>query len=40
MVAKNELERKVLKMMENGEKIKGWAFDVLMDMTLREEEEK
>lgn len=40
MIARNDLERKVLKMLENGEKLKGWAFDVLIDMTLRAKEEQ
>lgn len=42
LVAKNRLEEKVLEMIRNGEKPKGWAFDIWMDMTLRakEEEEK
>jgi hypothetical protein len=40
MKAMNEIEKKVLEMVKNGEKLHGWALDVLMEMTLREMEKK
>ena len=39
MVAKNKIEEAVIKMVENGIKPTGIFFDVLVEMTLREEEE-
>lgn len=39
MTARNDLERKVLEMVQRGEKLHGFARDVLIDMTLREKEE-
>lgn len=36
----NELERQVVKMVKEGKPIHGFARDVLIDMTLREEENK
>ena len=40
MKAMNEIEKKVLEMVKNGEKLHGWALDVLMEMTLRDMEKK
>lgn len=40
MKARNELEKKVLEMVKNGEKLHGFAKEVLIEMTLREMEEK
>ena len=38
MKARNEIEKKVLEMVRNGEKLKGWALDVLIEMTLDNKE--
>lgn len=38
MIAKNEIEKKVLEMVKNGEKLHGLALDILMEMQLREME--
>lgn len=40
LIAKNKLEEKVLEMVHNHQPIKGWARDILIDMTLRENEEE
>ena len=40
MKARNELEKKVLEMVKNGEKLHGFAKEVLVEMTLREMEEE
>ena len=40
MKATNAIEKKVLEMVKNGEKLHGWALDVLMEMTLRDMEKK
>ena len=36
----NDIERKVLEMVANGEKLHGFALDILMEMTLRDMENK
>ena len=38
LVPRNELERKVLEMVRNGQRLAGWAFDIWMDMTLDAED--
>lgn len=35
-----EMEKRVFEMVKNGEPIHGWAREVLMEITLRELEEK
>ena len=40
MKAMNEIESKVLEMIANGEKLHGFALDILMEMTLRDMENK
>ena len=40
MKARNELEKKVLEMVKNGEKLHGLAKEILVEMTLREMEEE
>lgn len=40
MKAMNNIEKKVLEMVKNGEKLHGWALEVLTEMTLREMEEE
>ena len=40
MKAMNDIERKVLEMVANGEKLHGFALDILMEMTLRDIENK
>ncbi len=40
MKARNELEAKVLEMVQNGIKVKGYALDILIEMSLRESEEQ
>lgn len=40
MKAMNDIERKVLEMVANGEKLHGFALDILMEMTLRDMENK
>ena len=40
MKAMNEMEKKVLEMVKAGKPVRGWAREVLMEMTLREMEHK
>ena len=40
MKAMNEIEKKVLQMVADGKPLHGWAREVLVEMTLREMEEK
>ena len=40
MVARNKLEEMVLEMVRSGKPVKGWAREVLEEMSLRELEEK
>ena len=40
MTARNEIEKIVLNMVRNGEKLHGWAKEVLEEITLREMEER
>lgn len=38
MIARNEIEKKVLEMVKNGEKLHGLAREILIEMQLREME--
>lgn len=40
MKAMNEMERKVLEMLEQGKKLHGLAREIAIEMALREQEEK
>lgn len=40
LVARNEIEKKVLEMRKNGENLHGWAREILIEMQLREKEEQ
>ena len=39
MKATNEIEKKILEMLEAGEPIHGWAREILIEMALRAKEE-